>query len=180
MYLSVNHALNDAYFALAKTPYVVPVMNRMLSAGAGATRGEARTWDDYAGQAGMVFSVLRETLNEADLALLDAWKITPETLDLFRRKVLAIQRIAAQLAVDLDIDPQYTFVVVAQYSGLVAQNSDEWWAEKLGKSSRTLRRLRNGTDRHIGINGALDRRKNQVFRRLGVRFRELGWLQEYA
>lgn len=178
MYLSVNHVLNDAYFALAKTPYVIPVMNRMFKPGGG--KGEPRTWDDYAGQAGMVFAVLRDTLNVSDRALLDAWKITPETLDLFKRKVVAIQRIAAEVADELGIDRRYTFVVVAQYSGLVAQRSEDWWAEKLGKSTRTLRRLRNGTDRHMGIHGALDRRKDRIYSRLGVRFRALGWLQDVA
>lgn len=175
MFLSVNHAIDTAYYSQIKTPYKAPAMNTICGATASS---EPVTWEDIATQAGMVFQILREQLSEDDRLLLDAWKITPEGKALEDRKIKAIEAIAINIAHKVKIDKRYIFVVVAHYCGLQQGNSEDWWADKLGKNIMTLRRARNGRCNKPGINGLLDNRVNSIFSRLGWRFRELGWLPE--
>lgn len=136
------------------------------------------TWDEVAGQAGMVFSEIRHHLTTDEISLVDAWKITPETFVLANRKIVAVRAVRDMVAQQVSFNKEYLLDVVSIYCDLPElTESDDTWATRLGVSTRTLRTIRNGNRTREGVNGILDNKVNTVKRRLGAVFRNNGWIR---
>lgn len=175
IYKSVSHALRSAYFTAAKDPYKRPAMNTVCDPMA---KGEPVSWDELAGQAGMIFSEIREHLTENQKAVVDALYIVPETKSFEMQKINACLALAEDLSKEHSIDLLYLQAAVTGWSGITMVHSEQWWADKLGKTTRTLRHWRHGNvQRHKpGIFGSLDFRLDMARSKLSPAFRENGWI----
>jgi len=174
-YKSVNHALCDAYMTAVKVPYKVP------SLVPSSASFDPKTWDEFAGDAGMIMAAVKETLTEHHQIIIDGLYVIPEEAHLDALKLVCCQLLTKEIAEYHPADKNYILYLVQEWAGYNLKVTLDWWCDKLKVNEKTLRRWKLGWNTargtENGIYPILDRRLDAARGLLAPEFRLRGWIE---
>ncbi len=174
-YKSVNHALRDVYMTAVKVPYKTP------SLVPASPSFEPKSWDDFAGDAGMIMRTVKETLTDHQQVIINALYIIPETGHLETIKNLCCSMLANEIAEYHPADQSFLIYTIKSWAGYNYKLTLDWWAEQLNVNEKTLRRWRHGwctaRGKENGIMPILDTRLHTARGILAPEFRMKGWIE---
>ena len=185
-YKSVNHALKCAFGNRA--PYKSPSITPSTGGGDGST------WDERAGDAGNIKAEVRRTLegvflNVVHVLYIDELTDSPSEIEHLNKSMFELyERIQSE---NSNADIAYVHHLVrlwagitdeVTYKGKTGPSTDDYWAEALGVTTRTLRNWKgsgytSGNNKRSGINDILDRWLGTAIGILKPVFRQNGWVE---
>ena len=179
-YEDTTHALKSIYGAQADEIIQFNAFFMELRGGTVALTAPMSKWERI-GQAAMGMSLIKSILHMNERNVLDAVYTVANGHALVSHKELTCRLVAFQVAEKLREYPRWYMADITRgWAGLRRNHDDKWWADHLGKSTKTLQRFRNGNQNKDGVLTVLDRWHDSAVSKLVLPMYECGLIKYEA
>lgn len=144
LFVSVDQALRAAYGCAARVICPTSTIFRDMRQINNRTSAPMSQWEMLA-QGGLILQAVRRGIDIGAKLALDAYYTVPSDRKQRAYKDYKCRALAIKLSLDgCDVPAHYLYDVVREWAGARRHHDDTWWAQRLGKSPRTLHRWRAG------------------------------------